>query len=66
MIQNHVISFTKEELQLIHKALLTTQGEFIVLHSVIKKVERTLTDEPVRKEIWPRDWVKDIEIIGGT
>jgi DNA-binding response OmpR family regulator len=66
MIQNHVISFTKEELRLIHRALLTTQGEFTVLHSVLKKVERTLTDEPVKKEIWPRDWPRDIETTGIT
>ena len=71
MNQNHVISFTKEELQLVHKALLTVQGEGGPfkkprLRATLGKVERTLTDEPVKKEIWPRDWVKDIETIGGT
>jgi len=71
MIQNHVISFTREELQLIHKALLTVQGESGPfkkprLRATLGKVERALTDEPVKKEIWPRDWMKDIETIGGT
>ena len=71
MNQNHVISFTKEELELIHKALLTVQGEGGPfkkprLRATLGKVERALTDEPAKKEIWPTDWSKDIETIGGT
>lgn len=70
MIQNHVISFTKEELQLIHKALLTVQGESGPfkkprLRATLGKVETALTAEPAKKEIWPRDWTRDIETIGG-
>jgi len=64
MNQNHVISFTKEELKLVHRALLTIQGEFTVLHSALHTVETALTAEPAKKEIWPRDWPRDIETIG--
>jgi len=66
MNQNHVISFTKEELKLVHRALLTIQGEFTVLHSALRTVETALTAEPPTKEIWPRNWPRDIETIGGT
>ena len=65
MNENHVISFTKEELKLVHRALLTIQGEFTVLHSALSTVETALTAEPAKKEIWPRDWTRDIETIGG-
>ena len=67
MNENHVISFTKEELKLVHRALLTIRGDHAVLRSALRTVETALAAEPTRKEVWPRDWpmdLRDIEIIG--
>ena len=73
MNQNHVMSFTKTELELLFSVLddylqwdtikppTIEQGQ--VLLPVIQRIDKALTVQSP-KEIWPRDWPRDIETIG--